>query len=434
MYGGGKGGGKSVLFCLWVDYWVQFLIEYFDLKPTSKNNHLPLGFIGRKQGVDFKLTTLETFKRIIPQDHYRIREQEKEIIFFECAKIYFGGLDDKLRINKFNSAEFAFLALDQAEETERTDVDVLQGTLRLTHKGKIPPYKELYTANPGECWLKEDFIDNKVPHKHFVPALHSDNPHLPPSYADRLRNTFKYNPALLAAYLDGNWYSLQATNALVSSRQLQELKDVYHHWKDVRGVVACDPSLGGDECVIYAIKNYKIEEMMVLHERDTMKIAGHMAVIGAKHGIPNYAADTTGGLGNGILDRIRELDNKNNCIYVNSSDGASNPEAYANLKMEVAWYFMARVIEKELPPVEDEELRTQILAQRFKVLNSQGKTIMEDKMLVKKRLGRSPDRSDAYFIGVWAQDQCGPIKPKDSWRDKESNREVGGGSDSAMTA
>lgn len=433
MYGGGKGGGKSVLFCLWVDYWVQKLIDFFGLVPSPKIPPLPVGFMGRKQGVDFTATTLETFKRIIPSDHYRIREQQKEIIFFECIKVYYGGLDDRERINKFNSAEFAFIALDQAEETERTDVDVLQGALRLTYNGKIPPYKELYTANPGECWLKEDFIDNKIPHKHFIPALHSDNPHLPPSYADRLRNTFKYNPALLAAYLDGNWYSIQATNALVSSRQLQELKDVYHHWKEVRGVVACDPSLGGDECVIYAIKNYAILEMMILHERDTMKIAGHMRVLGEKHGIPNYAADTTGGLGNGILDRVREIDADNNCIYVNSSEQASNPEAYKNVKMEMSWYFMTQVIEKKLPPMEDEELRTQALALRFKVINSNGLTQMEDKLMVKKRLGRSPDRIEAYIIGIWAQDKTEPIKPKDAWRNDRPTSQIGGGSD-AMTA
>ena len=222
LFGGGKGGGKSVLFCIWVSEWVEYLIELFGLRPNDRTPPLPVGFIGRKQGVDFRKTTLETFQRIIPPANYRIRAQEQEIIFHECIKVYFGGLDDRQRINKFNSAEFAFFGIDQAEETERTDVDVLQGALRLKYKDIVPPYKQLYTANPADCWLKEDFIDKPLSGYYFIPALHKDNPHLPPNYVQILTNAFRYNKALLQAYLEGDWYALQAQNALLSAKQLDD--------------------------------------------------------------------------------------------------------------------------------------------------------------------------------------------------------------------
>ncbi|MHC4677039.1 MAG: hypothetical protein ACYTBZ_31550 [Planctomycetota bacterium] len=75
-----------------------------------------------------------------------------------CVCIDFGGLDKQENINKFNSAEYGFIAIDQAEETSRDDVSVAQGSLRLKIKGVPLSYKELYTANPRQCWLREEFI------------------------------------------------------------------------------------------------------------------------------------------------------------------------------------------------------------------------------------------------------------------------------------
>jgi len=134
LFGGAKGGGKSFLFSLWVDYWVNWLITFFDLKPSE--NPVPLGFIGRKQSVDFNHTTLETFKRVIPSDHYVIREQDQELIFGGTAKVFYGGLDNKDRIKKFNSMELAFLGIDQAEETDRTDTDVIRADVLARHHAR----------------------------------------------------------------------------------------------------------------------------------------------------------------------------------------------------------------------------------------------------------------------------------------------------------
>lgn len=434
MFGGGKGGGKSVLFCLWVDEWCIWLKEFFGLESSPNRPPLPVGFIGRKQGIDFRRTTLETFKRTVPPNHYRIREQDQELIFLDCLKVYYGGLDDQQRINKFNSAEFAFIGIDQAEETERTDVDVLQGTLRLKFNGKIPPYKQLYTANPADCWLKEDYIDNKLPGHFFVPALHSDNPHLPPSYADTLRNAFRYNKALLAAYLEGDWYSLQAENSLISTQQLNVLRESIIHPKETRRIIVCDPSLGGDECVIKFMENYATKEMEILHERDTMKIAGHMVVMAERNKCPNYAVDIIG-IGQGIGDRLREMNPKNNVQFLSSAERMD--PAYAtgvNLRAEMAWYYMQKVIDRKIPYPEDEETRRQLLAQRFKVVNSNGKVIMLPKEEIKKRIGRSPDRADCEIMGVWAIDKTEPIKDKDAWRTESSSSEIGAGAGSAMTA
>jgi len=202
-YGGAKGGGKSFLLCLWAFTWAKWLQEFFGIKA---NDHpLPVGFIGRKRASDFSDTTFETWKKVIPSEAYTIRQMDKEIVIDNAVKIMFGGLDDQANIQKFNSAELAFIALDQAEETSKDDISVLEGSLRLTHNGKVPPYKSLYTANPRAGWLKDDFVKGKRDGAIFVKALPADNPHLPDSYEERLKTVFGYNSALLQAYLYGEW-------------------------------------------------------------------------------------------------------------------------------------------------------------------------------------------------------------------------------------
>ncbi len=436
LYGGAKGGGKTKLFCLWVYFWTRHLIELFGLKYDEKNPQpaLAVGFIGRKIGSHFGSTTLETWKRTIPQSLYQLKSDKiggNYILIVGLAKVYYGGLDNQEKLE----AEFAFIGIDQAEETERGDVQVLQAALRLTHNGIIPPYKELYTANPADCWLKEDFIDNPRPSNHYVPALPSDNPHLPSSYTDRLKEKFRHNMALLKAYLEGDWAALKAANSLISSEMLNELKKVNKHFKDIKRCVVCDPSLGGDECVIYAFENFKIVEEMILHERNQMIIAGHMVVLGNKWKVNDYGADTTGGLGSAILDRVKELRPHAQMHYVNSSDAADNEERSTNVRGELWWDTMELIQDKMVPYPEDEKLRKQLVAPRFKIMRSDGQIQMELKSETKTRSGgESPDRADAYCIGCRVMKRCQPLVFNDSWNPDTSRGAITEGAKSAMAA
>lgn len=431
LYGGAKGGGKDFLFCVWVKCWVEHLIKFFELKPSK--DPIALGFIGRKRSVDFKDTTLEEFKRIIPPDHYRLHNDEHEIIFHETAKVFCGGLDDPRRVEKFNSANYAFFALNQAEEAERQEVSVLRATLRLKINGKQPPYKELYTANPADCWLKNDFIDNKLPRHSFVAALYTDNPYLPSNYRQTLETAFKYNDALLKAYRDGDWTSLQATNTLITDVMLNALKELSIHPKYIRRIISCDPSLGGDECVIDAIENGKSIDQKIMHERDTMKIAGEMVVMGNKWKTTNYILDSIG-IGQGIYDRLREVKPNARIKALNSAEKASDEEQFSNVRAEMWWYAMKEIQDKTIPFPENEELRRQLTSVRFKVVNSNGKIQLEPKEETKKRLSRSPDDADAFVMGLYGLKDTEPIVFKDRWDEEPARVEVSVGAGSWMAA
>jgi len=400
LYGGAKGGGKTYLLCLWVFTWADWLINFFDLKLSKYA--LPVGFIGRKRAVDFNDTTLETFKKIIPSNTFEIKSQEKEIIFKGKAKVLYGGLDDQENINKFNSAEFAFFGIDQAEETNRTDVSVLQATLRLKHNGLRPPYKELYTANPADCWLKEAFIYGKQKDGIYVPALPSDNPHLPENYMATLERSFGYDEKLLKAYRDGDWELLQGDNVLIPSQLIEQLKEAKIIRSGIKRIISCDPSQGGDECVIYIFENTKIIYTEILHEKDTMKITGRIDFLCRKNDIYDVIIDSIG-IGAGIADRLEEL--KNNVYRVNSASKSSD-ERFANLRAEMWFYIAEEIRDRKIEYLEDVELRRQLCSVRYEVTNSNGRVQLEPKDKTKKRLGRSPDRADAYVYGIWGLQHC----------------------------
>jgi hypothetical protein len=423
-YGGAKGGGKSFLGCVWVFHWCNWLIKYWGLKPTKYP--LLAGFMGRKIGADFRDTTLETFKRVIPHDFYKVREQAREIIIRDCIKIEYGGLDNVDAINKFNSAELAFIFIDQAEETEQRDVSVLEGARRLTYNGKRPPYKTLYTANPAECWLKHAYVDGNREQSSYIPALPTDNPHLPAGYVEHLKKTFGYDKKLLKAYLEGNWDLSGRDRTMIPSGLINDLKEVKYKPVDKRLAISCDPSLGGDECVIMRWDSFEVKEMYIKHTQNSMEIAGDLILLARRNGIPcsHIGIDTSDKLGFAIADRIQEVSGESP-VRINSAEKAGDDKMYYNKRAEMWDIARQKIEKKEIPYIKDSLTRIQLSAVRFEdVQSSRGRLKLELKEKTKKRISSSPDRGDCFIYGVYTVSITKPLAPSDGYRPTDTERYV----------
>jgi phage terminase large subunit len=413
LFGGAKGGGKSYLFCLWVLLWSYSLIKFFDI---NKIDHpLPIGWIGRKRAVDFNDTTFETFKRVVPSHMYRVNTQEKEIIFndegIEKFKVLYGGLDDQKDINKFNSAEFCFIGIDQAEETLRSEVAVLQGTLRFTINGLIPPYKQLYTANPSEGWLKEDFILGNRSGTIFIPALPDDNPYLPPDYKDTLRNAFGHDPQLLRAYLEGDWDAFaNVDNAVFRPNWFKLCRDAEDKSDDDldERVVAVDVATkhGENETVLVKRLGDTIKEILIWKGLTAPQSAQKIKKEYESFDATVLVIDSDG-FGEGISDILESLGTGVLEFHGGTSSQAVDERRFRNLRSQF-YVFTARMIEKgqiclkHLDVAMYEKLKNQSIAIQYKPPDPQARIQIESKQDMMARGIKSPDVTDALVYSQYA--------------------------------
>lgn len=399
LYGGAKGGGKSWFMCLWV----------FRKALEVPGNKI---FFCRRRSVDFTNTTLETWKKCIPAKCYRIHEQKKKIFVFNGTTIDYGGLDDPLMIQGLNSAEYGNIAVDQAEEIEKDSFAMLRGTLRhiaKTPDGKIfkPDYQVMMSANPAQCWLKEDFILQPREGFRYIKALPTDNPYLPPSYVSNLSEAFQHRPQLLAAYLHGSWDDLAGHDICIQPSAVERaVERMQPHGRIIRRVVVNDPArYGDDENVIYVLASTMncafVEEVIILEHKSTMDTAGRLASLRRKVGAQVIAVDSIG-IGAGVVDALYDL--KEPVLSINSSSKPTvetEQKKFANLRSQM-WMMAGDEFDKGRVKLGDDYvLNGQLSSTKFHYTGN-GKIQAESKDDIKKRLGRSPDRADAFVMGLYA--------------------------------
>lgn len=202
LYGGAMAGGKSYflrwmlikILCLW---YVQFGLEnvtvalFCEDYPSLKDRHLS------KIRYEFP-TKLGTYNA---SDHNFVLNPQ-----FGSNVIAFRNLDDP---SKYQSSEFAAIAVDELTKNKKETFDFLRTRLRWPG---IKHPKFIAATNPGgvgSAWVKDFWIDHKFPPEEseqdqfmYVPAKAADNPHITSDYMKTLESL----PAQLRrAFLEGDW-------------------------------------------------------------------------------------------------------------------------------------------------------------------------------------------------------------------------------------
>lgn len=445
LYGGAKGGGKSVLGCIWCYTFSKWLIKTFGLKPRA--HPLVVGFMGRKQSVDFSQTTLNTWKRIIPADAYTLLEGKKLIVIEDTVAIQYGGLDDSETVAKFNSAEYVFFFIDQAEEVEERDMGLLRGTLRLKLPMEIdgvevdvsPPYKGLLTANPAICWLKPAFILRPQPKTAFIKALPTDNPFLDEQYIPRLRKAFSFSPQLLKAYLEGSWDDLDVAFVVMREKDINACVGNKLKEPNTKRVTVSDLAEGGeDETVIYNFQDHNIDSETAEYysHRDPMDTVGRICAHAIQNKSNMICVDKIG-IGAGIYSRLLEIYAKNERMTIYGFDGRETPPGELNGKTfynmrSYAWFLAADIVrEKKCSIPDDSILKEQLGSAKWKFKN--GKILVLPKEEQKELVGSSPDRADTFIMGMVALEKADPIRKRDAYAVNDKNRDDDGESISSDT-
>lgn len=202
LYGGAMGGGKSYILRWWL---VTYLLQLHEA-----------GVDGASVGLfceDFPALEDRHMHRIMTEFPPELGELRRGTHEFRLRDELGGGrillrnLDDPA---KYQSTEFAAIAVDELTKNERRTFDVLR--TRLRWPGVARP-RFAAATNPGGIghgWVKQFWIDGKFPKEleplagefAFVRARAEDNPHLTDSYYADLKTL----PTDMArAYAEGSW-------------------------------------------------------------------------------------------------------------------------------------------------------------------------------------------------------------------------------------
>ena len=434
LYGGAKGGGKSYFLCTWLFAQVYSIMVQAKLQPSNNPPHV--AWFGRKQATDLTGTTLQTWREIIPEEYYTLHgateRDPKHILIADRIAIDYGGLDKQENINKFNSAEYIIIAIDQAEEVTKDDVSTIRGSLRMVLKvdGKPLkiPFKELYTANPRQCWLKDDFIIDPDERSRFVPALPTDNPYLPDDYLQTLFDAFGHRPELLRAYKDGDWSAIEGAEQVIKSSWIEEAKLRTCYAPQVKRYLVCDTArFGDDECVIHLREDMEILEKVIMPYCRSTQISNRLASMSTANDDCAIVVEALGAdLGAAVVDELMELGCKDvisfNPASASNIKNEQGKPIYFNLRAE-AWSTTAKKLSSGILDEESnslvvcknmyQQLKTELCTPDYKFKNT--KILIESKADIKspKRLGKSPDHADCYVIGTWAWDMVDFIENED---------------------
>jgi len=215
LYGGALGGGKSY-FLRW--YAVRRLIVLYNVFGISH----AVGMLACEDYPSLKDRQLQKIGQEFPAWLGRMHADHRE--YGRCfilnkrwgsGVICFRNLDDP---SKYQSAEFAFILVDELTKNDYDTFTFLRSRLRWPG---LPDIECQFAGgtNPGGVghgWVKQLWMDKlfgeewyppAAPHDYrtqftYIPSKASDNPHLDPGYWAVL-NTLPEN--LRAAFRDGDW-------------------------------------------------------------------------------------------------------------------------------------------------------------------------------------------------------------------------------------
>lgn len=207
LYGGGAGGGKSFLGCVW----------HIARRTTYPKTR---GLIGRAKISNLEQSTLITLFKVASemgykQDvHFKYNQQKHVINWYNGSQTILKDLylyPSDPDFTSLGSTEYTDGFIDEATEITLKAFEIVTSRIRwMLHDYNLSP-KVLITANPSEGWVKERFISlngerlQLKTHQKFVQSLVSENPDkiFREIYAEQLeRMSSEYDKQRL---LLGNW-------------------------------------------------------------------------------------------------------------------------------------------------------------------------------------------------------------------------------------
>ena len=203
-------------------------------------------------------------------------------------------------------------------------------------------------------------------------------------------------------------FLVSSDRVLIQPYVIERLENIHHHFPEEHRIISCDPAFSGDECVIFVMINTHIVEMKIMHPGTTGDIIAALRMLGDEHDIQDFIIDNIGD-GRGVYDGMKSCRDYN----VQRFDArlksviTIGEQVFTNRRAEAWWHLWDEMKDGRVDYIQDPKTRKQLSAVQY-VMKSNGSIGMELKEHVKKRLGESPDRADAFVAGVWGTQHVEP--------------------------
>lgn len=399
-YGGGAGGGKSILGCYWQ---IKKRLKY----PNTR------GLIGRASLKTLKQTTLQSFFAVAQIQglksgiHYKYNAQSNEIHFPNKSMIYLKDLflyPSDPNFDELGSLEITDAFIDESAQISKKAFDIVGSRIRyqLDENGLIP--KILWTSNPSKNWNYSEFYkphknNNLLEYRKFVQSLVTDNPFISQHYIDNLNKLPLIDRERL---LYGNWEYDDDPARLMEFDKIVNVFTNSFVKQGSRYITADIARFGSDKAVIMVWDGFRVIKIVSIDKCSVTELADKIKALSHEYSVPmNNVVCDEDGVGGGVVDILGCKGFTNNARPFEESDVIVQ---YQNLKSQ-CYFHLSYVINRDELFISETEYKEIIIQELEQVkrhnIDKDGKLAIIPKEKVKELLGRSPDFSDALMMRMY---------------------------------
>lgn len=409
FYGGGAGGGKTYLGCLWI---ALSCIRY----PGSR------WVIGRAELKSLKASTLLTFFDILrewgleTEKDYRYNQIDGIIAFWNGSTVYLHGLKTEPsdpEFDKLGSTEYTGAFIDECSQVSTKAKNIVMSRLRYKlEEFQLVP-KLLMCSNPTKNFLYYDFYKPSkngelIEYRKFVPALVTDNPYISPFYIENLKKLDKVTKERL---LYGNFeYDDDPAKLFEYDNIVNMFTNSYVENSKEKVYLSVDVArFGSDNTILTVWRGFYVVKVLVYSKNSIEDNKRIVLETAAKYSIPrSQIIIDEDGVGGGLVDSLPGVKGfvNNSRPYVKETIPGKRPvlHNFGNLKAQCYFSFAASVNSNEVGiyeeiPVEYKDLIIEELEQvKRKDPDKDSKIYITPKEEIKEKLGRSPDFADSLMM------------------------------------
>jgi hypothetical protein len=414
FYGGGAGGGKSYLGCVWLIFnCIRF--------PGSR------WLMGRARLKTLKESTLLTFFHALKQfklkkdKDWRYNPIEGVIHFTNGSDIYLKDLfcyPADPEFDSLGSTEYTGAFIDEVSEITEKAKNIAMSRIRykLDEFKTIP--KLLMASNPSKNFAYREFWkpwkEGTLPkYKKFVPALVEDNPFMSSHYRENLLKLDKNSRERL---LYGNWNYDDDPSKLFEYDKIQDMFLIGSTGQGQRYISADIARFGSDKTIIVIWTGYGIDRIVVREKLSTKESAELIDYLAKLNQIPrsNIVIDEDG-VGGGVVDQLKNVKgfiNNSRPIELKKEQSPTGfytlppKHNFANLKTQCYFKLADLVNEGKISyNTDDIKIKEMIVEdlEQIKVrdIDKDGKIGIIPKEDIIENLGHSPDVGDAIMMRMY---------------------------------